>query len=86
MANNKTARKRILINAKKYRFNKAAKTAVRTVYKKSINAVTEGTGNTEENIRVAYSKIDKAVAKGLMHKNTAARRKSLLMKRVAAKA
>jgi small subunit ribosomal protein S20 len=66
--------------------NKAVRSELRTRTKKAINAVDEGAENTVEALRLAIKRIDKAAAKGVIHKNQAANRKSRLMKRAAAQA
>lgn len=80
MANIKSAQKRVLVNEKKNAANKAAKTAVKTEIKKGMAAVAEGK-DVAAAVSATCVKVDKAAAKGLMHKNTAARRKSALMKK-----
>ena len=49
--------------------------------KKANAALETGVENKEEILRIAMKKIDQAAAKGLLHKNTAARRKSALAKK-----
>jgi len=63
--------------------NKAVRSELKTRTK---NVVTEaGAGeDTSESLRLAVKRLDMAAAKGVIHKNQAARRKSRLMKRVAA--
>jgi small subunit ribosomal protein S20 len=62
--------------------NKATRSEVRTRFKSAIAAV--GTEGEEEALRQAVKRIDKAAAKGVLHKNQAANKKSGLMKRIAA--
>ncbi|WP_302779544.1 30S ribosomal protein S20 [Anaerotruncus colihominis] len=78
MPNIKSAKKRVLVAAKKARANKAARTNLKTVLKKADAA------DQAEAIRVAIKKVDQAAAKKLMHKNAAAHKKSALMKKLAA--
>ena len=66
--------------------NKAVRSELRTRTKKAIIAVDEGAENTVEALRLAIKRIDKAAAKGVIHKNQAANRKSRLMKRAATRA
>lgn len=77
MPNIKSAKKRVLVNNKKAEINKSNKSEVKTALKK-MNALLEA-GNLEE-IEAGYkatcSVLDKAVTKGIMHKNTAANKKS----------
>ena len=60
--------------------NKANRSALKTEIKKANAAIASGE-NKEEALRAATKKIDQAVAKGLLHKNTAARKKSALAKK-----
>jgi small subunit ribosomal protein S20 len=62
--------------------NKAVKSELRTRTKNAVAAV--GTDNEEEALRAAIKRIDMAAAKGVIHKNQAANKKSGLMHRVAA--
>lgn len=81
MANTKSAKKRILVSEKKAMQNKVVKSRTKTAVKKATLAV--GSGNTEDArdaVTKALSFIDKAESKGVIHKNTAARRKSRLQK------
>ncbi len=78
MANIKSQKKRILTNAKAAERNKAVRTEVRTRVKR---AIADG-DPTSDSTRAAISRIDRAAAKGVMHKNTAARKKSRLMKQL----
>ena len=84
MPNIKSAKKRVLVAAKKARANKAARTNLNTVLKKADAAVSAGAADQAEAIRVAIKKVDQAAAKKLMHKNAAAHKKSALMKKLAA--
>ena len=80
MPNIKSAKKRVKVIAIKTARNKANRTALKTEIKKA-NAAIESGENTVEAVRLAQKKIDQAVAKGLLHKNTAARKKSALAKK-----
>jgi len=62
--------------------NKAVKSEIRTRTKNAV--VAAGTENEETALRAAVKRIDKAAAKGVIHKNQAANKKSGLMKRIAA--
>jgi len=84
MANHKSAEKRIRQNAKRNEINRANRSKLRTQIKKLRSAVAgadkaQGT----ELLNPTVSMIDKAVNKGIIHKNTAARYKSRLTKHVA---
>jgi small subunit ribosomal protein S20 len=77
LANIKSAKKRILVIAKKTDRNKAIRTKVKTVIKKVETAVTaEDKDLAKANLLLAVAVIDKACSKGVMHKNTAARKVS----------
>jgi small subunit ribosomal protein S20 len=80
VANIKSQKKRIITNAKREERNKAVKSELRTRVK---NAVTTG---SDDDLRLAVKRIDKAATKGIIHPNTAARRKSRLMKKINAAA
>ncbi|MBR0447829.1 MAG: 30S ribosomal protein S20 [Clostridia bacterium] len=80
MPNIKSAKKRVKVIAVKTARNKANRTALKTEIKKANAAIATGE-NTVEAVRAAQKKIDQAVAKGLLHKNTAARKKSALAKK-----
>ena len=80
MANIKSQKKRILTNAKATARNRAIKSEVRTRLKNANDTI--GTPENAEALRLAVKRIDMATAKGIIHKNTAARRKSRLMKHV----
>ena len=84
MANIKSQKKRILTNAKAAERNKATKSELRTRVKTAVKTV--GTEGNDESVRMAVKRLDMAAAKGIIHPNQAARRKSRLMKRVNASA
>ena len=79
MPNIKSAKKRVLVSQTKAMQNKAAKSALKTDIKKFEAAVAEG-NRSEADVayKVAVKAVDKAVVKGLLHKNTAAHRKSAM--------
>ena len=86
MANNKSAKKRILVAERNRQANKSYKSTVRTLikktlincenYKKDPNSENQQLINTSLNR--AYSLIDKAVKKNVLHKNNGANKKSRL--------
>lgn len=78
MANIKSQKKRILTNAKDAERNKAIKSELRTRVKTAVK--TAGTDDGEAAVRLAVKRLDMAAAKGVIHPNQAARRKSRLMK------
>jgi small subunit ribosomal protein S20 len=63
--------------------NKGVRSEVKTRVKQAVRAADQGADNTTESLRLAVKRIDKAAAKGVIHKNQAANRKSRLMKRMA---
>ena len=77
MPNIKSAKKRVLVSQTKAMQNKAAKSALKTDIKKVEAAVAEG-NRSEADVayKVAVKAVDKAVVKGLLHKNNAAHKKS----------
>ena len=78
MANIKSAKKRVLVNATKQARNKSANSALKTAIKKANAAIEANSDDKEVAVKLAVKKIDQAVAKGLLHKNNAARKKSAL--------
>lgn len=80
MANIKSQIKRNRQNEKSRLRNRAIRAELRTRQKAAMAAI--GTDNQAEALRLAIKRIDKAATKGVLHKNTAARRKSRLMARV----
>jgi small subunit ribosomal protein S20 len=84
MANIKSQIKRIGTNAKATERNKAVKSEVKTAIRAVREAATAGDKAAAETaLRAAGRKIDKAVSKGVLHKNQAANRKSAIAKKVA---
>jgi ribosomal protein S20 len=61
--------------------NKSVRSELRTRTKRAIAAIESGAENSDEALRLAVKRIDKAAAKGVIHKNQAANRKARLMKR-----
>lgn len=85
MANIKSQKKRIKTNEKRRLRNKAYKSELKTLVRKTREAIAAGDAEVAESeLRVAARKLDKAVSKGVIHKNQAANRKSKLAKQVAA--
>ncbi len=81
MANIASQIKRNRQNERRRLRNKAVRSEIRTRAKAAAEAV--GTDDAETARRAAISRIDKAAAKGQLHRNTAARKKSRLMARLA---
>ncbi len=86
MPNIKSAKKRVKVSATKTARNKATKSALKTSIKKAYYAIDTNADNKQEAVSLAIKKIDQAASKGILHKNTAARRKSSLTKRLNASA
>ena len=87
MANIKSAIKRNKQNEKRRVRNRIYRGAARTLVTKARLAIEKETPEgTRESVLKAISALDKAAQKGVLHKNNAARRKSRLMKRLAAQA
>ena len=84
MANIKSQIKRIKTNNKAHERNKAVKSSLRTASRRVREALAAGdVDRAEELTRDAGRKLDKAVSKGVIHKNQAANKKSALDKAVA---
>ena len=84
MANIKSQKKRNLTNEKARQRNKAVKSSVRTAVRKFRDAADAGdTAKAQDLAQSATRSLDKAAAKGVIHKNQAANRKSSIMKRAA---
>jgi small subunit ribosomal protein S20 len=81
VANIKSQIKRNRQNEKRRLRNKAARSEIKTRIKHAVTEA-EGAGDSVEALRAAVKRIDKAAAKGIIHKNQAANRKGRLMRRV----
>lgn len=85
MANTRSALKRIRQNEKRRLRNRNFAGRARTFVKKARLAIQEGQlEEAREATMAAVRALDKAAGKGILHKNNAARRKSRLMKQLAA--
>ena len=90
MANTKSAIKRVKIAERNRLSNKAYKSAVKTLMKKyfaavetyAANPTPESKQEVQQHMAVAYSKIDKAVQRGVLHSNNGSRKKSRLAQRL----
>ena len=82
MPNIKSAIKRVKVNEKKHLRNRMVKSAMRTTVKKYESAVAAGSADAALLCQTA-SAIDKAVAKGVISKNAANRKKARMAKRLA---
>ena len=83
MANIKSQIKRNRQTIVRTERNKAVRSELKTRTKSATTAIAEGAENAAELTRLAVKRIDSAAAKGVIHKNAAARRKSRLMKKAA---
>ncbi len=83
MPNHKSAEKRVRQNEKRRAVNRSNRSDLRTQIKKLRTALTASDKNqSQELLTPTVSAIDKAVNKGILHKNTAARYKSRLTSHV----
>lgn len=79
MPNKKSAKKRVLTAERNRIYNRFWKTRCKNAVKKLLEAVeNKDTALAEKRLNEAQGVIDKAVVKGVVHRNTAARRKSLM--------
>jgi len=85
LPNTKQAKKRVRITAKRTARNRQVKSMVKTAIRRFTDTLAEENfdANTAmEKLRLAAKNLDKAVSKGVIHKNAAARKKSRLAKRL----
>lgn len=82
MPNIKSAKKRVKTTATRTARNKSRNSALKTAIKKANVAVENSAADKDELIKVAIKRVDQAAAKGLIHKNNAARKKSALAKKL----
>ena len=80
MPNIKSAMKRVKVSKKKNLRNRMVKTGVKTAVKKYQAALNEGVAPASAQLSATASAIDKAAAKGVIHKNAANRKKARLAK------
>ena len=81
MPNIASAVKRVRVTEKRTLRNKSFSSALKTAFKKANNAVRGSAENRLELVRLAVKKIDQGVSKGVVHKNTANRKKSRLVQK-----
>lgn len=83
MANVKSAKKRVRISEVKRARNVSTKSSIKTSIRKYEEAIAQGNTDTAADLfNKVSSQLDKAAAKGIIHKNTAARKKSRLAARI----
>ena len=80
MPNIKSAKKRVLVAERNHEKNVAVKSRIKTAVRRVLEALKDNTEKVQELLNNAYKVIDKSVSKGVLHKNTAARKKSRLTK------
>lgn len=83
MANTKSALKRIRQSEKRRVRNRTVRSRIRTAVKMARTALDTTGSDARAAVLEAIRALDKAVSKGVIHKNTAARRKSALARRLA---
>lgn len=83
MANIKSQIKRNRQNERRHERNKAVRSELKTRTKNAVKAAETGADDVAERLRLALKRIDKAAAKGVIHPNQAARRKSRLVRHIA---
>jgi len=83
VANIKSQIKRNRQNEARRVRNKAVKSEIKTRIKTAVRAAETGDDTAADAMRQAVKRLDKAAAKGVIHKNQAANRKARLMKRLA---
>ena len=83
MAHSKSSKKRVFIGERNAARNKSIKSRVKTFVKKVLIAVeAKNVDEAKAALQVAYKELDKAVTKGVLKKNTASRKKSILTLKV----
>lgn len=83
MAHHKSAQKRIRRNDRRYAINHARKNRIRTFVKKVETALAKGNKDAaSQALRAAEPELQRGVNKGVLHRNTAARKISRLAQRV----
>jgi small subunit ribosomal protein S20 len=84
MANLKSQIKRDRQNRRRHARNQAVRSEVKTRTKSALRAAETGSEDMAVRLELAVKRIDKAAAKGVIHANQAARRKSRLVRRFSA--
>ena len=82
MPNIKSAKKRVLVSEANYQRNKSYRSALKTAIKKADAAIDAKAADAAATVKVAVKKLDQAEAKGIMHRNAVARKKSQLANRL----
>jgi len=83
MANTKQAEKRLRVTAKRTANNRRVKSTVKTATRRFSDTLAQGDLQAAgDKLQTVIKTVDKAASKGVVHKNTAARKKSRLAKRL----
>ena len=83
MAHSLSAKKRVRQNAKRSRINRARKSQIKTQIKRFEQALSGGDAKAaSEQYQLVARKLDEVASTSTMHKNTAARKKSRLAKKL----
>jgi small subunit ribosomal protein S20 len=82
MANIKSAKKRVVTNERRRQRNVAVKSGLKTHLKNTLAALeSKDTAQVKSLLPEALSEIDRAASKGVIHPNSASRKKSMLQRR-----
>jgi small subunit ribosomal protein S20 len=82
VANTRSAIKRIKQSERRRQRNRAARSTIRSTVKAARVALAANTPETKAAVHEAIRTLDRAVTQGVMHRNTAARRKSSLARKL----
>lgn len=82
MPNTKSAKKDLLIHARNQARNTAVKSRLKTMRTKALTSIKTDVVASADLVQDALKAFDSAATKGIIHKNTAARRKSRLVKKL----
>ena len=80
--NTKSAKKDLLVHARNQARNTSVKSRLKTLRTKAQSSIKTDAAASASAVQAALTAFDSAATKGIIHKNTAARRKSRLMKRL----
>jgi small subunit ribosomal protein S20 len=83
VANTRSARKRIKQNDRRRLRNRAVRSTIRSAVKTARGAASDKTPQAKETVLEAIRILDRAVSRGIIHRNTAARKKSTLARSLA---
>lgn len=82
MPNTKSAKKDLLKSERNRLRNQSVRSRIKTMRSKALSAIETDAATSESAVKDALKALDSAATKGVIHRNTAARRKSRLMKRL----